>query len=224
MRTFVIGDVHGCAGALGQLLEVLRPRAAAWDTFVMLGDYIDRGPDSRGVIDRVLAERDRWPGSVVALHGNHEQALQEVLTTCADEAYRDWLGAFAGRMCLTSYGLEAAEPPETFVAAFPEAHRRFLRELRHWHEDENGIYVHAGVPRGDHPGFCRVPEAFYWTDSTDLTYNLGKPVVFGHALQKGGRPLNLSDRIGLDTGCGFGGPLTAVILPEREFVAVAGDG
>lgn len=213
MRTFVVGDIHGEAGILRELLEKLHSRAEPGDTLVFLGDYLNRGPDSRGVIECLLRERECWPGRVIPLLGNHEARLLEHLRARKPDAFERYLQCYGGRALVASYG---AEPDlVSFTARLPPAHRRFLEELRPYHEDAHGIYVHAGIPAGKHPRECKPPELL---ETEYRAYAFGKPVVYGHRPQPGGEPLNLPDRIGLDTGCGLGGPLTALILPEREFI------
>jgi serine/threonine protein phosphatase 1 len=219
MHTFVIGDIHGCPGPLCRVLEQVRPRAQRGDTLVLLGDLIDRGPYSREVIEAVLAERQRWPGPVVALKGNHEATLVEAMRTRNQALYVNWLGTLFGHTCVHSYGVQQATDMDAFAAALPADHRRFLEEMRPWYEDENAIYVHGGMPRGGHPSEFK-EEILVWTQSNGINYRLYKPVVYGHVVQRDGRPLDLPDKIGLDTGCGVtNGPLTAVMLPEREFFA-----
>ncbi len=243
MRTFVIGDVHGWAESLERLLERLRPRAATGDSLVFLGDYIDRGPESRRVVELVLAERDRWLGPVVTLKGNHEALLLEALEGDPQAVVR-WLNAGQGMATIRSYAPEGGLA--AFREALPQEHLAFLQGLALWHEDENGIYVHAGIVPGKRPDECS-EEALLWIRERfiESEEDCGKPVVFGHTPQYESeflrfapedstapgrqialhqvvwRPLNRPEKIGLDTGRGWGGPLTAVILPEREFVSEA---
>ncbi len=237
MRTFVVGDIHGQAGKLETLLRRLRAQARDQDTLVFLGDYIDRGPESRKAVDLVLAQRERWPGPVVTLKGNHEAQLLEVLVTWRDTAIPEWgwLEACGGAATITSYTGEPVQywtAMETFEAALPEAHRAFFEGLLLWYEDQNGIYVHAGIPPGKRPEECS-EEDLLWIRGhfIDSDHHWGKPVVFGHTPQYDAslgeptdlsrvrwRPLKRPEKIGLDTGAGYGGPLTAVVLPERRFM------
>jgi serine/threonine protein phosphatase 1 len=217
-RTFAVGDIHGDSGRLAALLERLRARANPGDSLVFLGDYINRGPDTRGVIELLLAERERWPGPLITLAGNHERMLAEALRAKGVGPWDRYVEAYHAAPTLQSYGAEDLSRVR-FVAHLPESHRRFLtEELRFWYEDARGIYVHAGIPNEMHPRDCP-PDALLWT-TYGVYHGFGKPVVFGHAVQPGGVPLNEPNRIGLDTGCGSGGPLTAVLLPEREFILV----
>jgi serine/threonine protein phosphatase 1 len=212
VRTFAIGDIHGHAVKLAALLDRLRPLAEPGDSLVLLGDYIDRGPDSRGVIERIIREELQWPGAVAPLMGNHEMVLLAALFGGRLRTWEDWLQVFEGEPTVRSYGARAV--PEGFLACLPTSHHRFLEGLRLWHEDENGLYVHAGIPRGRRPEQCDRRDLL-WQVRTD--YEWEKPVVFGHQDRGGREPVSLPGAVGLDTGCGSGGPLTAVMLPEREF-------
>ncbi|MBI3911107.1 MAG: serine/threonine protein phosphatase [Armatimonadetes bacterium] len=230
MRTFVIGDIHGAARALRQLLPQLRARAAVGDTLVFIGDYIDRGPDSRGVVDLVMKAPTHWPGPVVCLKGNHEALLLAALAgdPSATEIWRE----NGGLQTLTSYGAKPFE--RRWQRRFPPEHLEFLRGLRLWYEDEHAYYVHAGF-RPEIPPEQTPEDDLLWIRGEFILspYNWGKPVVFGHTPQfedSGGpfpdlsqmrwRPLVRPEKIGVDTGCAYGGPLTALVLPEREFVEV----
>lgn len=243
MRTFVVGDVHGWAGSLERLLAALRPRAAEGDPLVFLGDYVDRGPESRQVVDLVLAERQRWAGPVVALKGNHEAMMLEALASGRVAELQRWYENARGDTTMASYGARSLGELE---ASLPPEHREFFETLQLWHEDEHGIYVHAGLRPGQEPAECDEEDLLWIREPfIESDYAWPKPVVFGHTPQyetrvaarppgRGPfsrtlpvneivwRPLNRPEKIGLDTGRGWGGPLTAVILPEREFIAVEG--
>jgi serine/threonine protein phosphatase 1 len=215
MRTFAIGDIHGEVGKLQRLLSELRPRARSGDSLVLLGDYIDRGPDSRGVIDLILRQEKDWPGPVIPLMGNHEAVLLLVLSGGASLGWDSWLYTMDATPMVASYSMVISR--SEFTAVFPPAHREFLKHLKLWYEDRNGIYVHAGIPRGKHPRQCTADELLW---KTRWDYSWEKPVVFGHYACAGRKPLDTPGAVGIDTRCGMGGPLTAVILPEREFVQV----
>ena len=128
-RTIAIGDIHGCSAALDALLDSIRPRPE--DTIVTLGDYINRGPDTRGVLDRLidLGRRCR----LVPLLGNHEQMLLEARSGLHPTT---WLG-MGGLATLASYG------PGRDLALIPEEHFEFLEGCLDFHETDTHIFVHA---------------------------------------------------------------------------------
>jgi serine/threonine protein phosphatase 1 len=229
-RTFAVGDVHGQAEKLRALLALLHAHAAPGDALVFLGDLIDRGPDSRDVLEVVLAEaQGNWPGPVHALRGNHEAMLLDALDGDPEVVRAGWL-QYGGLDTLDSYGGEEWAL-ENWSAHLPPAHLDFFRSLGLWHQDQHGIYVHAGLRPGRQPHetgeetLLWVREKFYASD-----YRWEKVVVFGHSPRAEPpdgpeaaprwRPMNRPEKIGLDTGAGHGGPLTAVVLPARDFFLV----
>ncbi len=200
--TYVIADIHGCLDSLRALLALIQPGPA--DQLVFLGDYIDRGPDSRGVIESLL----QLPGSPVFLKGNHDDLLVRAHAG-DDEASRTWLsnGGFA---TLQSYGA---------MRQIPQTHLAFLRGLRLSHETPEALCVHAGlqpgVPLAEQP-----EEALLWIREPFLTYEgpWPTPIVAGHTIQR--QPMIRPDRMLIDTGCFKGGPLTAIRLPDRRLFQV----
>ena len=167
MATIAIGDIHGNLRALSDLLDQLRSEVAGGDTVVMLGDYIDRGPDSKGCIDAILAFAGQVPATVVALCGNHEDWM---LQTMGDYTRHSWLLGMQPLDTIQSYSPEAARavrkaareaglrlhtgsyqlPYHLFFEALPPAHRAFFAGLRPCFQSEDCICVHAGV----HPGLA----------------------------------------------------------------------
>ena len=149
-RVYVIGDVHGCKDKLVALHRMVaqdlaeRPVPAA--VLVHIGDYIDKGPDSAGVLD-VLAGPPPAAGlRVVNLMGDHERMLVDALA--GDRAAAtDWLWA-GGRESLPSWGLDADLPREEWESALPAAHVAFLRSLVRMHQEGEYLFVHAGIRPG----------------------------------------------------------------------------
>ena len=232
MRTFVVGDVHGQDRMLDRLLPELAACAEAGDALVFVGDYVDRGPDSRRVIDRVLAQqRGGWNGPVTTLKGNHEELMLDFISPSPRYEAEIWLRN-GGIETIASYTGEGWT--RDWASRVPGEHLEFLRALKSWHEDENGIYVHAGLRPGQAPEDSD-DEVRLWIRERfiDSDYRWPKVVVFGHTPQYeqpadgilnprelSWRPLQRPEKIGIDTGAAYGGPLTAVLLPEREFFSV----
>lgn len=207
----VVGDIHGCASALAALLPLIEERA---ESFVFLGDYIDRGPDSKGVIDLLLDFRRRQPRTVF-LMGNHELMLLDFLVG-QDSSF--FLNA-GGEATLASYGLTPDAGPDVLRTRLPPEHLAFLNGLSMLWENEHCICVHAGLEPGVHlsrqtAGCC------LWVRDEFIRSRHGfdKTVVFGHTPFV--KPLVRRDKIGIDTGAVYGGRLTALLLPQREFISV----
>ncbi len=204
-RTVAIGDVHGCSEALAALIDAVAPGPD--DTVVTLGDYIDRGPDSRGVLDQLtnLARRCR----LVPLLGDHEEMLLDALR---DTTFlRKWL-ACGGVETLRSYGWERGGPRTALTDWIPEPHRAFLGTCRPYHETATHLFVHAGfvpeLPMEEQPGL-----ALRWraTDPrTAVPHFSGKVAVVGHTAQRTGEVLDLGFLVCIDTNCARGGWLTAL--------------
>lgn len=240
MRTFAIGDIHGDLPALEALLAKL-PDLCETDTLVFLGDYLDRGPDSRGVVERVRNLHTQIPAQVIALRGNHEDAWLKVI----DEGWPGFVlprgnGCYA---CLFSYlGLpQDTELDDALFAAlaagsfFPPDVVEWMRSLPFWYEDAHAIYVHAGLARVEgrwlHPSEVTDTSVLLWTRSEDffLEYD-GKVTIVGHTgtttLPEGRSLYTAEDGSDLywagqsayciDTGCGKkNGFLTGYQLPEH---------
>jgi len=240
-RTFAIGDIHGDRHTLTRLLSRLPPLEPA-DTLVFLGDYLDRGPDSAGVVALLRDLPQRTPAKVVTLRGNHEDGwLRAVRQTWLDFTFPRGNGCLA---TLRSYAGTPAEADDTVLPEELEAlHRglffpadvlRWLDALPFWYEDEHALYVHAGLVRDagrwPHPREVTPPEKLLWVRPRDFFSNYaGKPVVVGHTVTSS-LPAELSTWTpedptdlwagpgvtALDTGCGGGGFLTALELPARR--------
>lgn len=184
-RTIAIGDIHGCSAGLAALLHAIRPDPK--DTLIPLGDYIDRGPDSPGVLDLLLALPGRC--HLVPLLGNHEEMLLSALR----------LSTEAG--CIGS--AEEAVPPR---------HLAFLRGCRPFHETDTHLFVHAGydadLPMGQQTGH-RLRWEFLDRDAA-RSHCSGKVAIVGHTPQESGEILDLGFLKCIDTNCHRGGWLTAL--------------
>ncbi len=224
MRLLAIGDIHGCLRSLTTLLDAVSPQSD--DQIVTLGDYVDRGPDSRGVLDRVIALHEA--GQLVPLRGNHEIMMLEART----RRMRGWL-ACGGKQTLASYGipLERIEAyaqaddwfndHEELFEKIPVRHWKFLGEdCKPWHESDKHIFVHANI-YPDLPLHEQPDSMLYWEKLTEPCPHVsGKIVVCGHTMQKRGLPLDLETNICIDTGAHNEGWLTCLdVLSGRLWQA-----
>ncbi|MCA9595307.1 MAG: serine/threonine protein phosphatase [Myxococcales bacterium] len=243
-RTIAIGDIHGELMQLRTVMSKL-PKLDRDDTIVFLGDYIDRGPHSKQVVEYVRYLPKMISAKVVALRGNHEDAWLYVRRKGWPEFVRPPIHG-----CLAAYRSfinapvpeQLQEPIDAERAAFesgrffPTRIVRWMEQLPYWYEDQHAIYVHAGLPKGSdgrflHPSeLPNPPVQVLWLRDEDFFRNYrGKRVVFGHT-RTDLLPPELSNFtpddpkdlwayenvVGIDTGCGRGGFLTAVELPSMR--------
>jgi len=212
--TCVIGDIHGCHASLTLLLQKVLHRA---DTFIFLGDYVDRGADSKAVIDSILSLQKNNP-RVIALMGNHDWLFLQHLNGLDNSLFLQ----VGGRQTLASYGLSPTFDRAEIDRLVPLKHLAFLKNLPLLWEDQHAIYVHAGLQPGRHLS-QQTPQWCLWAREQFIhtTYAFGKPVVFGHTVFS--EPLLTPNRFGIDTGAVYGGRLTALLLPQRELISVPGE-
>ncbi len=201
--TYVIGDIHGCLQPLQRLLQKIEPQPG--DEVVFIGDYIDRGPQSREVVELILG----LPFRCVFLLGNHEKMLLDFLDGTDDGLFL----ANGGAATLESYGGD--------LSNLPAAHLNFFRTLQLMYETAGYLFVHAGI-RPLVPLKDQMVDDLVWIRQEFFRFigRFPKPVVFGHTPLR--QVLLSEDRIGIDTGCVYGGKLTCLILPEREIIQVDG--
>jgi len=209
-RTFVVGDVHGCVDEMQCLLDALQPGAG--DTICFLGDYIDRGPSARGVIDRLIRLRDEGP-TCVFLKGNHEDMFLAFLGWSGrhGEAFL-WNG---GGATLASYGL-AHLPAAAVAERLPTAHREFLLSLQTRVYLGRFLCVHAGV-RPTRPLDAQAEDDLLWIREEFIAAPHPFPytVLYGHTPQRTVR-LHLPYKIGLDTGLVYGNQLSCLELHSGD--------
>ena len=207
---FAVGDIHGCLDKLRALMKRLPLNPG--DLVVFLGDYIDRGPDTRGVLDYLLGFRARHPKTVF-LMGNHEHLLLEYSRTGDAEDLRALRG-LGVEATLESYGADVASLRD--LSFMPVEHVHFLQELAPFHRQGEWLFVHAGVPEGCAPEDCPL-ERILSIRGTFLStpWEGSGTVVFGHTSFE--TPFVMRGKIGIDTGAAKGNLLTAVELPARRF-------
>lgn len=208
MLTFAIGDVHGCLDLLVDILgQIARTHPGRPRRIVVLGDLIDRGPDSAGVVRLLRTAQARDPARLICLRGNHEDLLLRAVDQAS--ALATWL-ANGGHQTLASFRTDrlAGVPPDVidWIAACPT-----------FHDDGRRYFVHAGLnpelPLAKQRDADRlwIRDAFLRSD-----HEFGRYVVHGHTPQRGGRPDMRDTRVNIDTAACFGGRLTAAVFEDTE--------
>lgn len=222
-RIYVIPDIHGHKAKLDSALALVERDGGADAQIVFLGDLVDRGPDSRGVIqtlmDGVAAGRN-W----TVLRGNHDQLFLEFLdhAQIASPRLRDpltWVSKTMGAVdTLASYGITASEDDPNWEVArqlVPQAHRDFLASLPLWYETDDILFVHAGIVPGV-PLKDQAPDDLMWIREPFLSdpRDHGKLVVHGHSPVD--FPEHHGNRVALDGGAGWGRTLHVAVFEGRD--------
>lgn len=211
-----VGDIHGMAPPLGAALEAL----GGARHLVFLGDYVNRGPDSKTVLELLVEATATWPSMVTLLRGNHDEELLNFLSTGNLARFVP----FGGLPTIASYSTKGtASAVSRFRESFPLAHRDLLANLDDYFERPDVFASHCGpnperpssrergdVVLGSHPGLFHV----------DIKQLAGKTVVCGHYVQRAMVAFAERGLYAIDTGCGSikGGPLTVMLWPETRFV------
>jgi serine/threonine protein phosphatase 1 len=238
MATLAVGDIHGYLPPLLDLLAQLDHAATAADVVVFLGDYIDRGPDSKRCIDAILEFRDRSPAEVMCLRGNHEDWL---LATRSDYRRHSWLLGMEAFDTVRSYSPEAERmiretmresgllvytghqdvPYGMFFDAMPSSHRAFFSGLALSFQTHDCICTHAGLDPSVAALADQTADALVWGHPAFLRQYQGAAiVVYGHCnnaeLDPDGwpHPRIIGNTVGIDTIAH--GVLTAIRLPDRQ--------
>ena len=202
-RILAIGDVHGCASSLQQLVDWVKPKKG--DIVVMLGDYVDRGPNSKGVVEYLLDWK--LESDLVLIKGNHEQIMEEA--TKSSEHFGYWCDV-GGLETVISYGAK--------LDNVPKKHWGFIKNGLPYYETGHCIFVHGGLDP-DLPLEKQDPEEMAWRRFPDARSHIsGKQVICGHTVQRSGYPNDLGHSICIDTGaCRPDGWLTCLNPMTRRY-------
>jgi len=221
-RLIAIGDIHGELDQLNRLLHTVAPTVN--DRFVFLGDYIDRGKNSKGVVDRLIRFHEDFPKTIF-IRGNHDQMLLDALIeagvmtghplrdqssayrACASESDIEIFLFNGGKETLRSYRI-------TCLTDFPPEHVAFLQTTRLWWQLEQFVFVHAGVERGI-PLEMQDPFVLMWERMSPPGQE-GEIHVVGHHPTTDGEPYFEPGRYNLDTGAVYGKTLTACDVLTRQ--------
>jgi serine/threonine protein phosphatase 1 len=199
---YAIGDIHGRLDKLIDLDSKLS--YGKKDTLVFLGDYIDRGPDSKGVINFLINLRDNMSVNCIFLKGNHELMLIDYLSGIHQKMFL----FNGGNATVESYGA-----PHTFTyPEIPKEHLQFFHDTKLYYETDSIIFVHGCIPQ-EYESLSKVPEEILLWDRNYPWVNPEKRVVFGHTPFK--KVYQRGMMLGIDTGATFGGSLTCAILNEQ---------
>lgn len=212
-RLIAIGDIHGCSQALESLLNAIAP--GPQDTIVTLGDYVDRGPDSRAVIDRLI--RLGKETHLVALFGNHEQMMLDVIEGVVP--YTSWT-QHGGVETLDSYGFQGT------MDFLPQSHREFFESMVDYYETETHFFVHANY-EADLPLDQQSLEVIRWRSLREFLpdpHYSGRIAVVGHTANPQAQILNMGYLIALDTYCYGGGLLSAIDVLSGEIWQTSQEG
>lgn len=226
-RTLMISDIHGCLDQFNQLLEKVNYQSNE-DQLILIGDYVDRGPRSKEVVDRVMDLVNKH--NTIALRGNHDQRLVDLIRT-DDVRVQSKFMEHGGIQTIHSYcdflgkevTIEQIVEAKQFISKNFNEQIEFLSELPFYHEDEHHIYVHAGLN----------PKYSNWKDQPDYDYmyiknefirsktRVNKKVIFGHT-----RAMEIhgtsdiwfhNDKIGIDGGCAYGMQLNCLIYQDGAY-------
>ncbi len=206
LRVYAIGDIHGSLRALCRLIaECERDADGRPMRLVFIGDYIDRGPDSRGVMDYIMSLQSRLAENAICLMGNHEALA---LSAIDDLDTENWI-LNGGDMTLRSYDVSS-------VLELPTTHVEWLRSLRVAFDDGLRFFVLAGVnparplDQQDRHDLLWIRESFL-----SMQHDYGRLIVHGHTPTRTGMPDLRENRLNIDTGAVFGGPLTAAVFVSK---------
>ncbi len=228
MRLIAIGDIHGQLDKLNHLLAQIGPTGQ--DQFVFLGDYVDRGPSSKGVIQQLISFQMDYPQTVF-IRGNHDQMFINVLQSCGlikDSRFTQisniWVRKkkkradvrlfkqCGGEKTLESYHMQLIQKNAGFnlAGSIPPKHVDFLEKSQLYYEQDSYIFVHAGM--NPHLPLNQQDQEVLMWDRSLTGGPSGKTLIIGHTPTVEGEPLIADDLIMMDTGAGCGGPLTAMDL------------
>lgn len=209
MKIFAIGDIHGLYDKLTNLIYTLPINDD--DLLIFLGDYIDRGPDSKKVVDFLIdLKKSRKEELTVFLKGNHEVMFLDYIQGKNIELFF----YNGGGETIKNY-------TENGRFSVPDEHIQFYKSLLPLYETDNYVFVHGGLK----PGVAiknQSEEDLFWIrgDFIFSDYNFGKKIIYGHTPSKTFLPYFDKYKIGIDTGAIYGGVLSAIMLPDEKIFSV----
>ena len=219
MKSYVVGDIHGCERELRYLIDSLP--LGQGDRLVFLGDYIDRGPDSSGVVAFLIELQKQLSAiEIIFLKGNHEDMLLSFLGIGG--AHADMFLINGGKATLASYGLETNKPSaEEALSRIPSEHLAFYRQLRSYFAMDPFLCVHAGIDP-EKSLVEQTEEELFWIRNKFIfaSHRLPYTVLFGHTPQHTVY-YDLPYKVGLDTGLVYGNMLTCLEVDEKVLYQIS---
>jgi serine/threonine protein phosphatase 1 len=208
MKTLAIGDVHGCLDQLKALIAAYEKNFPGEETrYVFIGDYIDRGPDSKGVLD--FSRRMKEKGETIRLMGNHEKMLWEAYFGDTHSQYQ-WTASYGDTM--DSFGVQE-------IYDIPRSYIEEMMNLPYFFNDGLRTFVHAGIQRSLRLSMdTQNKDYMVWARDEfmmDMRPN-GGFVVHGHTPLRSDWPDLHHNRLNLDTACVFGGVLTGAVFNDVD--------
>jgi serine/threonine protein phosphatase 1 len=222
-RIYAIGDIHGCLDRLvamhWRIAADLVARPVRESVLIHIGDYIDRGPDSAGVVWLLAGQVAPPVTRRVDLMGNHELMLLDTLVSGSREAADIWMHN-GGQATMASYGMPPGEAPahlglliQEWRRAVPQAHLDWIGRLDLTHQEGDYLFVHAGIRPG-RPLKQQTRNDVLWIREPFLSDRTPRDVVVVHGHTPAQEPEVFANRIGIDTGAVLGGKLTCVVLEQ----------
>lgn len=213
-RLIAVGDIHAHYNLLLDLMEKIKPDES--DKFVFLGDYIDRGKNSKKVVDYLLEFKEKY--ECIFLRGNHEDMLLDYLSLDEKAKFGDAYLYNGGKKTIISYAGKMVGTTE-LRNSIPAEHLQFFQKTRDYYIEDDYIFVHAGLVPGK-PIEKQQREDLLWIRDRFIyaPTNLEKIVVFGHTPNQ--EVIIMKDKIGIDTGAGYDMNLSAIELNSREIFTV----
>lgn len=222
-RLYIIGDIHGCRKELSVLLEHLlaQEKVTSADMFIFIGDYIDRGPDAKGVVELLINIKQEF-SKVFFLRGNHEDMLLDFLGF--DGNLGEVFIANGGSDTLASYDLSPQTSDVELLKRLPKSHLGFFLDLQSYLSVGSYVFAHAGLdPNRDLK--LQMDNDLFWIRDNFISHqhDFGKVVVFGHTPYQDVF-FDLPYKIAVDTGCVYGNKLSCIELSGRTVLQVAAGG
>ncbi|ALS22103.1 metallophosphoesterase [Paenibacillus naphthalenovorans] len=224
-RKLVISDIHGCYEEFNELLALVKYNPSE-DRLILLGDYIDRGLKSKEVVEQVKALHEEW--GVITLKGNHDQMFLDSLDNQDDSTFLyngglDTINSYCGvNWFEDGFTMNRFQEAKQFIQKHYGHHIDFLKSLSYYHEDDEYIYVHAGLNPLYENWKEQPKDNFLWTRDVFLNNPtlVDKTVIFGHTptinMQETEDIWFTGDKIGIDGGCCFGLQLNCLEINDED--------